>query len=278
LKKPGIRLALGGGGFRGLAHIGALAAFGEAFEIEGVVGTSMGAIVGGLFAVGRSPAEVLELAHSLRFSKFAALFAPDLSIQGIGGTLGMTQYFTELTGGGRIEECKIPFIAVSYDLHARITVLHEAGDLALAMRASASLPVVFRPVCYHHHVLVDGGIEVPLPVRFLSELPGNGPTAAVNVLSQVRLEPTRIALEADRFQHQPRKKLTGVALETLRCNQGFLAMRALELFPPDIVVHASFELRRLSDLLQVDDLYRLGYDSAREAIRVWRESQEGSVG
>jgi predicted acylesterase/phospholipase RssA len=274
--KPRIKLALGGGGSRGLAHIGALRVLERHFEIAGIVGTSMGAIIGGLYAVGRSPDEILELARSMKFTRFASFLTPVLEVPGVFHSRGLREYFTELTGGLRIEESRFPYIAVSYDLKSRTTVLHEKGDLALAMRASSSLPIVFRPVHYGRHILVDGGIEHPLPVAFLSRLPGEGISVAVNVLSEVNLEPLSLELDPGKADTQKSSRLRDIAIETLRCNQGFLAVQGLTANPVEIFVHACLETRNLSDLFRIDDLQQIGVESTEQAVEKWMATLRAS--
>jgi NTE family protein len=265
MSKTRINLALGGGGVRGLAHLGALSVLEEHFTINGIVGTSIGAILGGLYALGHTPSELRVLAHTLRLSRFTSLFSLDLEMKGLVNGRGLREYLRELTGGHSIADCRIPFIAVSYDLRSRCTLLHTEGDLALAMRASSSLPMLFRPVIYGDRVIVDGGIEHPLPVEYLPRLPEADLTVAVNVLSPVKMETHDLSIEAGKVNKRRHPGVTAVGLETLRCNQGFLAQHALRTFPVDIPIQASMD--EGGDLMDVEEFYRIGAEAARKALR-----------
>jgi NTE family protein len=159
-----VALALGSGGARGYAHIGAIGAIEErGLEIVTVAGASMGALVGGLYAAGKLDGYtewVCGLTHLdvLRLMDFS-LSAP--------GVMRAEKIFTrvrELTAGALIEDLPVPFTAVATDLYARKAVWFQRGPLDAALRASISIPGVFTPVMLNGRLLVDGGLMDPIPI------------------------------------------------------------------------------------------------------------------
>ena len=159
-----ISLVLGSGGARGYAHIGVIEELEKAgFEIASISGTSMGALVGGLYAAGglqEYKAWVLEL----DVLDVASLL--DISFDKRGFIKGEKVFkkLKEIIGDVRIEELPIKFTAVATDIEANKEVWFQEGDLLTAIRASISIPSFFTPVEYKGMLLVDGGVLNPLPV------------------------------------------------------------------------------------------------------------------
>lgn len=159
-----VSLALGSGGARGYAHIGAIQVIEErGLQIVAVAGSSMGALVGAVHAAGVLP-EYTEWALGL--TQLDVLRLLDLSLSAPGAiraerVLARTQ---ELLGGRTIEELAIPYTAVATDLAARREVWFQKGPVDLAIRASIALPGIFSPVVHNGRLLVDGGMLNPIPI------------------------------------------------------------------------------------------------------------------
>ena len=185
--KKNINLVLSGGSARGLSHIGVISVLEKHFNIKSIIGTSMGAIVGGLYAYGYSPEEMLEMPDSLNIMKLFSLFKPSFKSSGLTDGEGVLNYLEEKTKEIDIEQCKIPFAAVAYDLKSKRSVIIDKGSLAKAMRASSSLPFIFQPFPYSKYLFVDGYIEHPLPIKFAHYLDEEGLTVACSVLPPVPL-------------------------------------------------------------------------------------------
>jgi len=159
-----ISLVLGSGGARGYAHIGVIEELEKAgFEIASISGSSMGALVGGLYAAGGLQA-YKEWVLELDVLDVAALL--DLSFDRRGLIKGekIFQKLREIVDGVTIEELAIKFTAVATDLRSGKEVWFQEGDLLTAIRASISIPSFFTPVEYKGMLLVDGGVLNPLPV------------------------------------------------------------------------------------------------------------------
>lgn len=165
-----VALALGAGGARGYAHIGAIQVLEErGYEIVSVAGSSMGALVGGLHAAGKLESYA-EWATSL--SQLDVLRMLDLSLSAPGAIRAerILARVRELTGDELIEDLPVPYTAVATDLLSGREVWFQRGPLDVAIRASIALPGIFTPVALNGRVLVDGGLMNPVPIT---------PTAAV---------------------------------------------------------------------------------------------------
>ena len=194
--RPRIGLVLSGGGARGIAHLGVLKVLEEMrIPVAVITGTSMGAIVGGFYAAGSSPAQIEALVRSLEWNeafrdkppledlsfrrkedsanyliKFDAgiregrLSLPLGFIQGQNLSFILKSQLIHTAAVGHFDGLKIPFRAVAADIETGEAVIMEKGDLATAIRASMSIPGVFAPVEWNGRLLVDGGIADNLPV------------------------------------------------------------------------------------------------------------------
>ncbi|MFE3052080.1 patatin-like phospholipase family protein [Nocardia sp. NPDC059239] len=159
-----VKLALGSGGARGYAHIGVIAELQErGYEIVGVAGSSMGALVGGLFAAGRLD-EFTSWATTLGQFEVARLLDPAFSEPGVIRASKVLDRIREMLGALRIEDLPIPYVAVATDMTTGRSTWFQAGELDAAIRASIAIPGFITPVLVDGHVLVDGGVLDPLPV------------------------------------------------------------------------------------------------------------------
>ena len=204
-----------GGGSKGLAHIGVLEALEELkIPIDYIAGTSMGSIVGGLYAAGYTPSQIRDLVNQvdwqeafiswpsrrlLRFDQKDEgrkyLFGVGIDKTGVNISKGavasykLTGILTRLCAHvARIEDfdrLPIPYRAVATDLLTGDKVILSQGSLALAMRASMSIPGAFPPYEYKEHLLIDGGVVENLPVETVKEM-GADIVIAVNVSSPLR--------------------------------------------------------------------------------------------
>ena len=159
-----IALALGSGGARGYAHIGAIQVLDErGFEIIAIAGSSMGALVGGLRAAGKLD-EYTEWALGLSQLDVLRLLDPSLSAAGAIRGQKVFAKVGELFDGALIEDLPVPYTAVAADLLARREVWFQSGPIAAAIRASISIPGVFTPVMLNGRLLADGGLMNPVPI------------------------------------------------------------------------------------------------------------------
>ncbi len=159
-----VAIALGSGGARGYAHIGVLQVLEErGYEVVSVAGTSMGALVGGLYAAGKLD-DYATWARGLNQRDVLRLLDP--AFRGP-GAIRATKIFAkvvELVSGVRIEDLPIAYTAVATDLLAGKEIWFQRGPLATAIRASIALPSFITPVMVGGRLLADGGLLNPIPV------------------------------------------------------------------------------------------------------------------
>lgn len=163
-----VALALGSGGARGYAHIGVIEALrAREYEIVGIAGSSMGALVGGLEAAGRRD-EFADWAKSLTQRTILRLLDFSISAAGVMRAEKILDAVRDILGPVAIEELPIPFTAVATDLVAGKSVWFQRGPVDTAIRASIAIPGVIAPHEVDGRLLADGGILDPLPMAPLS--------------------------------------------------------------------------------------------------------------
>jgi len=199
--RPKIGVALEGGGALGLAHIGVLQWFEEhRIPVDYIAGTSMGGLVGGFYATGRSPKELQHLVSQQNWDVIIGGLTPyqDLSYRRKEDARDYPTYFqlglkrgislpSALNAGHQIgllidretlsyagvksfDDLPIPYRCVATDLVSGKEVVFKEGSLSLAMRASMSIPGVFKPVRDGDQVLVDGGLVANLPTEVVRQM------------------------------------------------------------------------------------------------------------
>jgi NTE family protein len=171
--EPGRRvaLALGSGGARGYAHIGVIHELQDrGYQIVGIAGSSMGALVGGLQAAERLD-EFADWARSLTQRSILRLLDPSITAAGVLRAEKILDAVRDILGAATIEELPIPYTAVATDLLAGKSVWLQHGPVDEAIRASIAIPGVIAPHVIGGRLLADGGILDPLPMA---------PIAAVN--------------------------------------------------------------------------------------------------
>lgn len=166
-----VGLALGSGAARGLTHIGALKAIEEnGIKISYISGTSIGALIGGAYALGYSVEELEKIALQTDWKLMAKLFSPTLPLRSLVNTNYLTEFLNTLFKNKSFEDLKIPFSSVATDIQTGKMLVLEKGDLLTAVRASISMPLVFTPVTYGEYKLVDGGLVNPTPINIVKNM------------------------------------------------------------------------------------------------------------
>lgn len=164
-KRRDVALVLGGGGARGYAHIGAIEVLKEhGFHITSVVGTSMGALVGGLFAAGKLD-ELRRIVENVSKKQIISLVDLSIGLDHIATAERLRQLLDEMKEGIRIEDLPMPFCCCTSDLVSGKEVVIDRGPLSEAIRASISIPGIFSPVRKDGHVFVDGSLHNTLPLN-----------------------------------------------------------------------------------------------------------------
>lgn len=156
-------LVLGAGAAKGFAHIGVLKVlYNHKIPVHMVVGTSAGSLVGCLYAYGYSPLEIQSLALSIQKGDIIDFIIPDNGfIQG----WKLAEFVNKMTKNTSLEKMPLPFYAVATDLQSGQEVVFGKGNTGTAVRASCSVPGVFRPVRIGDRLYVDGGVVSPVAVE-----------------------------------------------------------------------------------------------------------------
>jgi NTE family protein len=178
-----IGLALGCGAALGFAHVGVLKVLrNEGIPIDIVAGTSMGALVGALWASGKSIEEIEESVSRYK-TRLDNLKLLDFTFPRRGIIKGgvIRNFLAKEFGKKTFYDLKLPFKAIACDIETRQEVVLESGPLVDAVMASISIPGVFEPVRLNGRILVDGGIINPLPTNVLARM-GVNKMIAVNTL------------------------------------------------------------------------------------------------
>lgn len=161
-KKPKIGIAFGGGGARGLSHIGVLKAFEEfGLNFDYVAGTSVGSIIGAAYASGMTWSEMYDIAKKLKVKDIKTnkvFFMPSK-------TDGIENLMINCFGDINIEDLKKPFSAVAVDIKTTKELCISHGNLAKAVAGSCCVPGIFQPVEFGDKLLCDGGLQNTIPAN-----------------------------------------------------------------------------------------------------------------
>jgi predicted acylesterase/phospholipase RssA len=181
LSERAVGLVLGGGGARGLAHIGVLQALEAAnIPIDVIGGTSMGAVMAAAYAQGLSPEDILAYVSEL-FAKVSAVRDIDFPMVSLLAGRKLNQALQSFFGDIDIVDLWLPFFCISSSLSEGRMMVHDRGPVWEMVRASCSLPGIFPPVCSDGHYLVDGGVMNNVPMDIMGEHCTGGTVIAVNV-------------------------------------------------------------------------------------------------
>ena len=201
-----VALALGSGGARGYAHIGVINELRDrGYDIVGIAGSSMGALVGGLQAAGKLD-EFTEWAKSLTQRAVLRLLDPKIAAAGVLRADKILDAVRDILGEVTIEDLPIPYTAVSTDLISGKSVWLQRGPVDAAIRASIAIPGVITPHVLDGRLLADGGILDPLPMAPIAAVNADF-TIAVSLSGSEaggRYEPTDAAPTCDNGMVEPR--------------------------------------------------------------------------
>lgn len=184
-KKLKIGLALGGGGALGMGHVGVLEVLEEyGIHIDMIAGSSMGAIVGAAYASGVSTKEMREFSEKVKtFDLLDVNFQSGSVLSGASAE----KWLKKIIKSSTFDELNIPFACTACDLLNGELLVLDKGDLLKSVRASMSVPAIFRPVEIDGRYLIDGGVICNIPADIVKSM-GADIVISVNVLGDYRLE------------------------------------------------------------------------------------------
>ena len=261
-----VGVVLSGGGAGGLAHVGVLDVLvGSGLAIDRVGGCSFGSFVGGLLAMGKSPAEIIEVCreHLVRQNAFNDYVVPRHSL--IRGRKGRAMLHRAL-GEVAIEQLPLDFYCVSSDLLSAEVIVHRRGSLAEAVRASASIPGLGPPVRRDGRLLVDGGVLNNFPVDIMLRT-GEGPVVGVDVMGRRMHRPAATAWGEPtgvEVYRAPRPNIYEVLSRATALGSWQAAervrTRADVVIAPDLTGTGMFDFKRM------DAIVEAGREAARAAL------------
>lgn len=257
MKKRRVALVLAGGGARGVAHIGAIEELEErGFEIAAVAGTSMGALIGGMYASGHLDAFKKWMCSLDKYKVFGLV---DFTISSEGLVKGdrVIHAMEELVPDVRIEQMPVPFAAVAADLLTGREVVFDHGGLYEAIRASISIPSVFQPVRRDGMVLIDGGTVNPLPLNRVRREEGDL-LVAVDVSAPFGADPTTRANASLNYYK--------VLIASSQIMQQHITQLMCRLYKPDVLVQMPADSYGMFEFYRSEELVEAGRAATREAL------------
>lgn len=206
-----IALVLSSGGARGVAQIGVIEELVErGFQIKAVAGSSMGALIGGLYAAGKLPVYKEWVCRMTRMDVFD-LVDFTFSTQGFIRGDRVFKEMKKLIDDRNIEDLNIPFTAVASNLKNHQEIVFTKGSLYTALRASMAIPTIITPSYETGEELVDGGVLNPIPVGLVKRHPGDQ-LVVVNVNAMIPYQKT----ESETFGQDQASKIYRSKLEALK--------------------------------------------------------------
>lgn len=289
MEKKKIALVLASGGAKGFAHIGAIEALEESgYEITSIAGTSMGSLVGGIYAAGGLE-KVKEWMFGLTLRKVLNLVDFTFSNYALVNGNRVIDALKEIVPDCDIESLPIPYCAVATDVKDGAEYVFRSGSLYEAIRASISIPMLFRPVDINGKIFIDGGITNGLPLDKVVRTPGDI-LVGVN-LEDYEWDEDEEINDVKLFSNYPRisrlipmKKIqnsinmlsnnyVSMAYNTISILMKRNTELSLQLTPPDIYLNIDVGEYGSYDYDKARELYELGKSQMLETLRNYESSR-----
>ncbi len=295
-----VALALSSGGARGLAHIGVIDVLQErGYEITSLAGSSMGAIVGAMYAAG-TLGDYERWIKGL--SRMDVIRLVDFTL-GANGFVKGEKIFTEMQKLGfipdiNIEDLPIPIVILATDIMNNTEVVFTKGKLEEALRASVSIPSVFTPIQKDDALWVDGGVLNPLPIKHLSKenadlLVAVDTNALIPFKSTRRKKKEKEESEVDKstfeqlkerwyelFEGDEKKKLQKVHKlgyldlmhRTMQVMMNSIIQTTLKEYPPDILIRLSKDISGVFEFYRAEEIIETGAEECRNVLDTYENN------
>lgn len=276
-----VGLVLGGGGARGLAHIGVLQALEEYnIEVVAISGCSIGALIGAFYAAGKTSAEMQDMVARLPYYKL-------LHLGEFGGLLGGKgiEDFLALHLPTTFEELTIPLSMTTVDVQEGKLLVLRSGRLVPAIRASSALPGILSPVRYEGRYLVDGGLLNNLPVDVIHTMT-LAPVIAVDVAAphnrHLPFESKTTHMfdqlgallqgKVNPFENVFSRGLTvELFMKAFDVPQRLLTEMRLSMNPPEVLIRPDLDNQfGIEDFRRAAEAISQGYQAAKQALAAWQ--------
>lgn len=262
-------MVLSSGGPRGFAYIGAIEELeSRGYEISAVAGTSIGSLIGGIYAAGKLE-EVKEWLFDLDAWKVFSLMDISLSFSHLVKGDRIIEALKEIVPDVDIENLKIPYRAIATDFYTGEEVIFEKGNLFRAIRASISIPSLFRPAETDGRTLIDGGIANVIPLNRVERTPGDIMVAFdVNAIDVELIK--KISKENSWDEHNlsdPERGFHSVLGRTFSLMNMINTRLALKITSPDILVKMPFDAYgAISDYARAREISQKGRELMSAAL------------
>ena len=289
--KQKVALVLSGGGARGIAHIGVIEELEkQGYEITSIAGTSMGSLVGGVYALGKiEPFKTWICTLDRR--KIFSLVDFALSKQGMIKGDRVLKKMKDFIPDTNIEDLSIPYVAVAADLLHKEEIAFSEGSIYEAIRASIAIPTVLTPVRTADRLLVDGGVMNNIPINRVKRIPGDL-LVVVNVNANIPVSSPQISIEEGQkthsthqnklkefynhlskinpLGHDERLGYFTLITKTLDLMTDHMAQMTLSRFTPDILINVSRESCTMYDFYKAEEMVEIGRQAARDSIGAYK--------
>ena len=290
-----IALVLSSGGARGIAHIGVInELIRQGYQITSISGSSIGALVGGIYATGQLPV-FEEWMRSLSKRDVLGLVDFTFSFSGIIKGEKVLAEIKKMIPDRKIEKLKIPFVAVATDVINEQEVIFDSGSLYNAIRASIAIPTVITPFNYKGKQLVDGGVLNPIPIDKIKR--NQDDILVVVDLASENSAESRIERKIknrarnhkyiskleDKFNYYIPKikednedKLGYLDLlnRTTSLMVQRISMLTLEKYQPDILIKISKNAFGTYEFYKSKEIIELGVSETKKAIKIYKSKQK----
>lgn len=284
-----VSLVLGSGGARGLAHIGVMQWLTEnGYTIRSIAGSSMGALVGGIFASGRL-ASFAEWVLALERMEVLRLLDPSFGRAGLFKGDRVIGLLRELIGDAEIKDLPVSFTAVAMDLESGKEIWLRNGKLFDAIRASIAIPLLFTPVQLGELTLVDGGLVNPVPIApTLNDR--TDLTIAVNVGGRYEARPSSTAsaptsapivdeggyrqrihafiesITPPRDAPASARSMVDIGLLSMEAMENTIARLKLAAYSPDVTIEIPRNACRIHEFWRAEEMIALGREKTAKAF------------
>jgi len=295
--KQKVALVLSGGGARGIAHIGVIEELEKrGFEISSLAGTSMGAVVGGVYALGKME-DYKNWLYTLDKMKLFRFVDFSFSKQGLVKGDKLFNAVKSFIPDANIEDLSIPYAAVAADIINKKEVVFTKGSVFDATRASMAIPTVFTPVKWEDGLLIDGGIINNIPINHVQRTPNDmliavdvnadipadilntekNETAATQSIYKKKLKEFYSQLHISNTLNGEEKsdndeKLSYFNLinKTLSLMTYRITEMTLERYTPDILVNVSRHTCGTFDFYKAEEMVEIGRNAAIKSLAAYK--------
>jgi len=281
-----VALVLSSGGSRGLAHIGVINELvKQGFQITSVSGSSIGSVIGGLYAMGKLQ-EYTEWVRTLNKKDVWGFMDLTLSTHGLLKGERVFDKMKTFIPDMNIEDMPIPFAAVAIDILQEKEVVFTKGSFYEAARASVAIPAVFTPVKYTDTILVDGGVLNPIPIEHV--LRENGDMLiVVNLYGEKTVDIPKEKNTDNGYLNRLMNTLLTLISTGDKSSKGYysllssttsamihkIAKMNIEKHKPDIVINIPCDSANTFDFYKAKELIELGESAAKKAIINYSENR-----